>query len=438
MSSGSFCGSVIDRPAPERVAASDASARIPLRTEEGGRSERAILVSVLPLLFSILAGCTGLGTAKTYVPESPPEMRAAAASFMGRDINNKAPADPRNPNPRIDLPPTPGTAPISLKRPSEVLRSAPETGAYVAFVGQVPPTKYFEVLGRADCDDWVYVQLMNTDLIINRREYYTSGEYQGDKPLYKCAGIFHRKFRDQNDSRLAGSDGVIFDPESAELADVDGWLNQNVKVRMDGWAIKFVEPTPEMIRDRLSKPIRAPIDVLQMKAAAVWIEKNHASELAPALRRLLPLKNPSEALGGWRHADHFLFRALAAVEEGSEPDDIYRTVMNAGIAPMLRPGSLTTVGFTRASDTPFVAANVMVCRNQPGVKEALRKVALEATIYQHKIAAAKGLLTMGDGPFLRDHLRAGSLGDVSVRVSEMLRGVDAQPYACPYKSPFGA
>ncbi len=437
MSSGSFCEPLIAGPVPQGATASDASARSPLRTEEGGSPGREMLFCLLPLL-ATLSGCTGLGTAKPYLPESPPEMRTAAASLMGRDVNNTVPPDPRNPHPRVDLPPSPGKAPLIGQRSTEVLRSAPETGAYIAFTSQVPPTKYFEVLGRADCDDWVYLQLMNTDLIINRREYYTSGEYRGDKPLYKCAGIFHRKFRDQSDPRLAGSDGVIFDADSAEFTDVDGWFNQNRKVRMDGWAIKFGEPTRDTIRARLARSIQAPIDVLQLRAAAVWIEKNRASEFAATMRRLLPLTTPQQALGGWRGADHFLFRALAAVEDSNEPDDIYRTVMYAGIAPMLRPGSLNTVGDPRASDTPYVAANVIVCRNQPGAKEVLRKVALEATISQHKMAAVKGLLTLGDTGFLNEQLSKGRLGDVSNRVSDMLRGVGATPYACPYRSPFGA
>ena len=392
---------------------------------------------VIPLL-TILTACTGLGTAKTYMPVSPPEMRTAASSLMGKDVINSIPEDPRNPNPAVNLQPTPGKAPLIGQKPVETLRSDPRSGAYVAFTDQVPPTKYFEIVGRADCDDWVYLQLMNADMLISRPKYYGGGEYAGDKAALKCAGLVHQRFRAKSDPRLAGADGVVFDAESAVFTDVDGWFNQHRKLHMDGWAIKFGEPSPEAIRARLAKPASSPIDVIQLRAAAYWIEKNHAAEFADDLRRLLPLKDKREALTSWRGADHFLLRALASVEDESRSDDIYRTILDAGIAAMLRPGKLSTVGLTQAGDTPYVAANVMVCRNQPGAKEEFRKVLLAATIRQHKLASAKALIAIGDTEFVREQLRQGRLGDVSNTVSAMLSGIDVEPFACPYRSKFSA
>lgn len=46
---------------------------------------------------------------------------------------------------------------------------------------EVPPTRYFQVIGRADYDNWLYLQLMNADMIINRPNYYAGGEHTGDK-----------------------------------------------------------------------------------------------------------------------------------------------------------------------------------------------------------------------------------------------------------------
>ncbi len=392
---------------------------------------------ILPLV-STLAACTGLGSAKPYMPVSPPEMRTAAASIMGKDVNSAVPVDPRNPHPAVDLAPTPGKAPLIGQTPVEVLRSDPKSGAYIAFTGQVPPTKYFEVIGRADCDNWLYLQLMNADMIINRPGYYGGGEYTGDKAALKCAGVFHRKFRDNSDERLVGADGVIFDHESAVFTDVDGWFNQNRKLHMDGWAIKFVEPSAETIRARLAAPVTSSIDVVQLRAAAFWIEKHHASDLADDLRRILPLNGTGQALTDWKGADNLLFRALASVEVDAEPDDVFRTILNAGIAKMLRPGSQTTVASSILGEEPFVAANVIVCRNQPGAKEELRKVLLQATIRQHKLASAKGLIAMGDSEFVREQLNQGRLGDLSTKVMAMLSGNDVEPFACPYRSKVSA
>ena len=345
------------------------------------------VLCIIPFIVS-MAACTGLGSAKTFVPNSPAEMRTAAASIMGKDVNNSVPADLNNPNPTIELTPSPGKAPLIGQIPVEVLRSDPKSGAYIAFTGQVPPTRYFEIVRRADCDNWLYLQLMNADMLINRPGYYGGGQYTGDKAALKCAGVFHRRFRDKSDERLVGADGVIFDHESAVFTDVDGWFNQNRKLHMDGWAIKFVEPSPEAIRSRLAAPITSAVDIVQLRAAAFWIEKHHASDFAGDLRYILPLKNSSEALTDWKGADLLLFRALASVEDGLEPDDVYRTVLDAGIAKMLRAGSETTVASSLLGEVPFVAANVIVCRNQPGAKDELRKILLRATIRQHKLASA--------------------------------------------------
>ena len=388
---------------------------------------------LLPLI-TALAACTGFGTARPYVPKSPPEMRTAAASIMGRDINNSVPLDPANPAPHVDLKPSPGRAPMIGQLGTEVLRSASKSGYYVAFTGQVPVTQYFEIVRRADCDDWVYLQLINPTMVRSNPNYYISGQYIGDKAALKCAGEFHKKFRDGKDERLVGTDGVVFDADSAVYTDVDGGANGHKKLHMDGWAVKFVEPTDEAIRKRLASRPSTPIDVVQLKTVAFWIEKNHARQYAKDLRRLLPMANKRDALIAWHGADREVFRALASIDDLNESSDLYLQILDAGIAEMLRPGNLTTVASPTVGDVPFVAANVLVCRNQPGTISELRKVLLEATIVQHKLASAKALFALGDIQFLQDQLRAGRLGDVSNKVQHMLQGRDIEPFSCPYRS----
>ena len=105
---------------------------------------------------------------------------------------------------------------------------------------------------------------------------------------------------------------------------------------------------------------------------------------------------------------------------------------------MLRPGSETTVASSILGEVPFFAANVIVCRNQSGAKEELRKVFLQATIRQHKLASAKGLIALGDTEFVREQLNKGRLGDLATKVMAMLAGIDVDPFACPYRSKVSA
>lgn len=386
-----------------------------------------------PFLVLALSACTGFGSAKSFRPESPPEMRAAAASFMKTEEKGRKDVSEK-PTPSFILKPSPGKETLVGQHPIEVLTPDPWSGAYVAFVSQVPPTRYFQVLGQADCNDWVYLQLMNSDMLKNRPNYYGGGNYTGDKPAFKCLGLVHKRFRDKSDQRLFGSDGVIFDVESATLTDVDGWFIQNVKIRMDGWAIKFVAPTFEEIKIRLNNPPTSPVEVLQIRAAAYWVKENKATQFTEDLRRLLYAGVSRDYLRSWGGTGRSILNALASIEDSSEPDDLYRSIMESGISEMLRPGSLSTVGVALAFDTPYIAANVILCRNQPGSRELFRKVLLKATVSQHKLAAAQALVDSGDTEFLLAQLHNGRLGDVSNHVTMMLTKKHVSPFVCPYPS----
>ena len=145
-----------------------------------------------------------------------------------------------------------------------------------------------------------------------------------------------------------------------------------------------------------------------------------------------------DALIAWHGADREIFRAFASVDDLNGSSNLYLQILDGGIAEMLRPGNQTTVASPTVGDVPFVAANVLAYRNQPGTIPELRKVLLEATVVQHKLASAKALFVLGDIQFLQDQLRAGRLGDVSNKIQHMLLGRDVEPFSCPYRSKVSA
>lgn len=381
---------------------------------------------------AILAGCSGQGSAKPYRPQSPPEFRTAAASIMGKDVNYSVPNDPDNLNPRIRLQPSPGKAPLMGNRPVEMPASSNKSGAYVAFTGQVPVTQFFQVVGRADCNDWVYLQP-----ITPFKDYYKSGDYTGDKAVLQCLGKVHQRYRDKSDKRLAGSDGVVFDLQSAKYTDRDDSEYGPRKIRMDGWAIKFVEPTLADIADRLNAKPLSPIDVVQFKTAAYWVEKHHAAAFAPALRKALPLESPFSALHSWGETEHAALRALVMADPADASVDPYVQILEAGIATMLRPGSDYAVSGLTVGYAPFLAANVLVCRHEPGAVEFLERVMLNATIIQHKLAAMKALVSLGESDVVRKFLADGKLGNLSTKARDLLAGRDLFLFTCPMAPPNG-
>lgn len=377
-------------------------------------------------LVAILAGCTSFGSAKPLRPQSPPEFRTAASSIMGKDVNNSIPDDPDNPNPRIRLQPSPRKAPLIGDSAVEVLASNRKSGAYVAFTGQVPVTQYFQVLRRADCDDWVYLQPINPFVAD-----YKSGGYTGDKAALQCANKVHKQYRGKTDERLAGADGVVFDAQSAVFTDRDGPTDGPRKIHMDGWAIKFVEPTAADIEARLNSRPLLSIDIVQFKTAAYWVEKHRAATFAPVLRKSLPLAPEQSALHSWGETEHAALRALVMVELPDASTDPYIQILEAGIAKMLVPGSQYAVPGPKVGNAPFLAANVLVCRNKPGTALFLERVMLNATVYQHKMAAVKALVALGKVGMVSKSLTDGKLGNITTNVRNLLIGRDPIPFTCP-------
>lgn len=351
---------------------------------------------------------------------------------MGKDVNNSVPDDPDNPNPRIRLQPSPGKAPLIGNRPIEVLASNNKSGAYVAFTGQVPETQYFQVLRRADCDDWVYLQPITPFV-----DYYKSGDFTGDKPVLQCLGKVHKRFGNKSDERLVGSDGVVFDAQSAKFTDREDSAYGLRKIHMDGWVIKFVEPTAADIEVRLNTKPLSPIDVVQFKTTAYWVKKHRATAFASALRKMLPLESPFAALNSWGETEHAALRALVMVESTESSIDPYLQILEAGITKMLTPGSDYAVSGLKVGDAPFLAANVLVCRHEPGTDELLERVMLNATVIQHKLAATKALVSLGKSDVVKKQLADGKLGNISTKARDMLSGRDPFLFTCPMAQPNG-
>ncbi|HQW19495.1 MAG TPA: hypothetical protein PLI90_02345 [Rhodocyclaceae bacterium] len=126
---------------------------------------------------------------------------------------------------------------------------------------------------------------------------------------------------------------------------------------MGRWAIKFVEPTTADIAVRLDAKPLSPIDIVQFKTAAYWVEKHRVADFAPALRKVLLLGSPFSALNSWGEPEHAALRARVMAEPADASIDPYVQILEAGIAKMLVPGSQYAVSGLKVGNAPFLAAN---------------------------------------------------------------------------------
>ncbi|MBZ0096046.1 MAG: hypothetical protein K8H75_11865 [Sulfuricella sp.] len=391
---------------------------------------------MLRILFSIalaitIAACSTTGGSVDYRQKSPPEFRAAAATIMGHDPT-AVEETPGALQPRIKLNPSPGMAVLAGERNKEVLTSNLKSGAYIAFVGEVPVTRYFHLLGRADCDDWVYLQLMNPKMARSNSQYYTNGDFRGGEAPWKCLGLFHERYHAQSDERLKGSDGAIFDPASARFLEVDAFTIGHKKLHMDGWAILFAEPTPDELHTRLAAKPTTAADRLQMRAALYWIEQHHATEYADEVRALLPIGSKFDALNDWHEVEHAALQTLAAIAADETPTEVWWTILEAGIATWQGADTAFTVPGLSVGRAPYIAANVLVCQGDKKTVKRLVRVVTDSVISQHKAAAGKALAVL-DAKALQQLINQGKTGDLTRKMQATLSR-DPIPYQCPYRS----
>lgn len=312
-------------------------------------------------------------------------------------------------NARIRLDPSPGKSiPLNTRRQFEVLESNPESGAFVAPIARTPITQYFEILGRADCDKWIYIYLRTPALLKTSPtfdDYYLNPEYPEDKPVYKCIEAFHARFKAKDDPALDGADGVLVDPKTAQFTGVDGFFVQNKKIFMQGWAIRFVDPNDDLIRDRLRRPPVTEIDRLQTRAAIYWTVKNGVTaKFTDELKLQLPLQTESAIRGGWNEVSR---EALSAVAQSTDLD-VHRKIMTAGFDRALFGNPTvprTVVSYVGMGDAPSIAARQIACAHNASDISLLKRIVMESTSMQHVLAAARGLVVAGEAQFLKDAAR---------------------------------
>ena len=328
--------------------------------------------------------------------------------------------------PRIKLKSSPGKEPQvwgPLDKPvilqKEVLESDPETGLYFAWVHQMPPTRYFRVLRSYDCDEWVSRPFITVKSIQLFPEDMLSGR-MGKREAISNQCFSKLKDKAAEDPTLRGerADGVVLDLHSFRVTK-EGIFEGTAKAKYDGWAIQFVEPTLEEIRERLmprNKPkgvfydkLDSAIEEQQLRAAAYWVMDNKASQFAPALRALRwELFHSPEA------TQTALLSALATIEPDSADDEFWWKIIEVG---------------GQINGTPYeIAANVLTCRNKPETVPRLEKV-LKKGFPMESLSVAQALRTLNRSDLILKHAQSDS-----VRWIARTHYWDtSNQYECPYR-----
>lgn len=419
----------------------------PLQLSSPFEMTKALAIGAL-VVFSV-TGCGQLGNVQIPRNEfvtsvdihgNPTYLRTATTQaiidlYAGRKANF-----PAGSTPRIVLPPTPGkeeivTGSIAGFDPNEVLMSR-DSGGYFAFLNQVPVTRYFRVLGKSDCDDAVWRQMTNTDLIKRFNQSYLGSGPRGASDKWNCLAAVEYRWK-KSDFKYKDSDGVIFDPNTAVFVDHKNILFIGIdslhQVRMSGWAIKFVDPEPADFEEFLTD---TRIDSWSQLHEKQWqtllyvIEQTRATEYA---RRLVPLL-PNKPDHPWREIDRRILHTVAKIAPDALDEKRLIGLLSVAVRGDIygQTGNmLDPIPHTSAQNAPSIAANVLACRKSPSTNEKLKFIARNARFYNHRDAAINALISQGDASIIDDMKRSTHIR-VSNDARRFLNPLLVQPYKCPY------
>lgn len=392
-----------------------------------------ILKAYLPLLLAI-GGCAFNGQRVGYRPEVMTDAQRdvavyrAEAKYMTSGIVTDDRLNHINKESRIILEPSPGYETLHEKG-HETLTSMP-SGGYFAFITQVPVTRFFTVVRRFDCEEWGSMIQLNPMRLRNNPELYLgSNEFVGDKPHFACLAEFDAKFA-AKDPRLSDTDGVIFDALSARvLPEEQHWslVTNMVKMHLDGWSIRFKDPSAVDIEKVLSSiPSKGyPLHLLQFKTAIHWIRKSHATAYLGDLIALLPTIDASRDPTIWLEEDELVLETIARLAPETTPEDLWWGVLGYDETD----GSQQRRVSRRTGIAPTIAANVLFCRasgNQEAVKR-LMTVLREAITSQQQSAAGTALRSMG---YTNEVKKLGG----PVGTFEWRSKTEGSLFSCPYKA----
>lgn len=365
------------------------------------------------------------------------ETRAIIDLYAGRGA--KFPPDKK---PRIVLKPTPGKeqkviGSIAGFFPNEVLMSRP-SGGYFAFFNQVPVTRYFKVLGRSDCDDAVWKIMKSVDLVRRFNQSFLGSGPRGASQTWNCLTAVEYRWK-KDDYQYKESDGVIFRPESVVVLDK---LNEPYlgignlqRLKMDGWAIKFVDPTPEDFNEFLSSKdneIWTPLQEKQWQTLLYWIESNADVSYASRLVDLLPTKR----LHPWREIDHRILHTIAKVSPDSLSEQHLIRMLSFGVDTEIykQSGSMVMpISHKSIQNSAAIMANVLACKNNISTisVEQLKYIAKNALFFNYRDAAIYALTFLGDATIIAEIKKSRDYR-VSADARWFTNPLIEHPFHCPY------
>lgn len=400
------------------------------------------------LLIASVGACAQIGNVQIPSNETVLGVGPAGDTVVARSSFNQALIDlyagkevswPMGRTPRIVLQPSPGqerlirgllaNAPMK-----EVLISRP-SGGYFALTHQVPVTRFFRVVGRSDCDDVLWKQFTNTQLISRFSQSYMGvSQSRGSSHAMNCLAALEMHWEEAGGENN-GVDGIILDPTTLRVRDSGQEPFFGVaglqRVRAKAWGIVFEEPIEKDLDTLLNVPTYSldSIDQVRLKALFYWAEINQKRELGRRFLSLLPsLKKQS-----WTDVEIAVFSTVSRLSPDEFTDEMLLSVLESGVHGEIyskNRGYIDPVPHQSAQQVPELAASLLSCRPiKTETKRRLEYVARNAQFYNHRNAAILALLAMHETSVV-DEMRIQANPKVSQAAKFLVDLSTAKPIIC--------
>jgi len=404
--------------------------------------------TISALLIASLSACAQIGNVQIPSNETVLGKGPTGELIVERTSFNQALIDlyagkeahwPAGRVPRIVLQPSPGQEKviqglIANAPVKEVLISRP-SGGYFALTTQVPVTRFFKVLGRADCNDVLWSQFTNTQLISRFSQSYLGvSQARGSSHALNCLAALEMHWEEAGGDK-SGADGAILDPTTVQVLDSAREPFLGVaglqRVRAKAWGIAFSEPDQSDIDALTNTPIYTlqSIDQIRLQALFYWAENHQKRELGPRFLSLLPnLKKQS-----WTPVEIAAFSTVSRLSPEALTDEMLFAVLESGVNGEIdtkRRGYIDPIPHQSAQLVPETAASILACRpNKSEIKGRLEYVARNARFYNHRNAAILALLAMHETSVV-DEMRIQTNTKVSQDAKFLVELSEAKPIIC--------
>lgn len=316
-------------------------------------------------------------------------------------------------------------APDEVVNASLSERLLTEGEAYINYAEAMPTSHYFEILKPLDCDHWFWLtEIRDASQIDGNKQYYLKRRpWTESSWAAQCFKKMHKILHDTDDPVLKVADGVIFDYKQFRIKNRGTPIIGYHHVYMPGWAIRFKDPTPGELMERLKSRPANVLEWRQIEAAAKASGRQQLKEAIPLLVALIQRNLVVQEGLRDNVTAKAVLEGLALMPAEDVDQEIWWSLLEGGARNTKTtkpdPSKLKLNGFAGAA--AVIASRALFCANRPGLLERMTNVFATTLELDRMLAAAMTIAALEPAGFDRLQRTVGAAAGTA-RFANLVRG----------------